>query len=171
MSQGITIIKRPQVIQVKSSFPIFPNFQPFSDVLTENGTTEFTLPAYPLLSGMMIVNIDGVMQDPLNGDFTVNGNTLIINASLVIGQKVAGFFQAMSPDINPLVLNYRSFFFLATAGQTIFNLGFTPQALIYVAINGTLQTVMDQDYTLSGQVLTVSEPLNLNDKLFGLAIQ
>lgn len=171
MSNGIAIIKRPQIIQVKSSFPIFPNFKNFSDIVTVDGQTQFTLAAYPLLSGLMIVNIDGVMQDALNGDFTVNGNILTLNASLVAGQKVAGFFQAMSPDINPLVMNYRSFFYLATAGQTVFNLGFAPQALLYVAINGTLQSAQDGDYTLVGQVLTVSQALDLNDKLFGLAVQ
>ncbi len=170
MSDGIIIIKRPQIIQVQSAFPIIPNFMNFSAVTTEP-ETEFTLPAYPILTGLSSFNINGVTQDPLNGDYTINGNTLIMNPAVLTGQKVAGFFQVMSQVVNPSMLSYRTFFFLATGGQTQFNLGFVPQNIIYISINGILQSPGDGDYTVNGAIVTLSQALSNGDKFFGLAIQ
>lgn len=171
MGEGITIIRRPQVIQVKSAFPIFPKFQNFSFIVGTNGQTEFTLPSNPVLTGLIVVNTDGITQDPLNGDYTVVGNTLIMNPSLLAGQKVAGFYQVQSPsNVPPLNLGYATFFTVAIQGQTQFNIGFLPQAIIYVSVNGTLQAVGDGDYTINGQIITMSQGLNYGDKFFGLAV-
>lgn len=171
MTKGITIIKRPQVIQVKSAFPIFPEFQNFSEVATENDQTIFTLPANPILTGLSSFNINGVVQDPLNGDYTISGNTLTLNPGINIGDKVAGFFQVMSQISNPTVNNYRTFFLVATQGQTQFNIGFVPTAVIYIAINGIIQSQGDGDFTVNGQIITTSQGLDDGDKFFGLAIQ
>ncbi len=170
-NSGLIIIRRPNIIQVQSAFPIFPNFQNFSIVVPVDGQKVFTLPSYPILTGLISVNIDGVTQDPLSGDFTVNGNILTMNADLIAGQKIAGFYQAMAANVSPNVLSYRNFFITAIQDQQIFDIGFVPKQLIYIAINGTIQSAQDGDYTVSGQNVTMSQVLDAGDKFFGLAIQ
>lgn len=167
---GVILVNEQLKVFVQSAFPIFPNFTNFSILTTSNGQTVFTLPGYPVLTALFSLNINGVTQDPLNGDFTVNGNVLTVNASLSVGDKLAGFYQAMSSAINPAILNYRSFFQLATQGQTQFNIGYLPQSVIYIAINGILQSIQNGDYTIDGPVITFSSGLNLNDRVFGLTI-
>ena len=167
---GLILLKEQKTVQVQSAFPIFPNFQNFSILATTNGQTIFTLPSYPVLTALFVLNINGVLQDPLNGDFTVNGNILTVNAVLSIGDKLAGFFQAMSSAINPSVLSYRSFFFTATQGQTQFNIGFIPTSIIYISVNGVLESLQNGDYTQNGAIITMSQGLNAGDKFFGLAI-
>ena len=157
-------------MQVQSAFPIFPNFVNFSILATANGQTIFTLPSYPVLTALFVLNINGVMQDPLNGDFTINGNILTVPGSFNIGDKFAGFYQAMSAAINPSILSYRSFFFTAIQNQTQFNLGFLPTSIIYIAINGILQSLQNGDYTQNGTNITFSQGLNAGDKVFGLTI-
>ena len=159
------------MINVTSAFPIFPNFQNFSILATTNGQTSFTLPSYPVLTALIVVNINGAMQDALNGDYTINGNILTVNASLNIGDKVAGFYQALSSAISPSTLSYRSFFFTATQGQQVFNLGFLPKTIIYIAVNGILQSITAGNYVQNGQTITMSVGLNAGDAFFGLATQ
>ena len=166
---GIVLVKEQKIIHVQSAFPILPTFQNFSLLATSNGQTVFTLPGYPVLSGLFSLNFNGVTQDPLNGDFTVNGNILTFNGTTVIGDKLAGFYQQMSSNINPSLMNYRTFFFVATQGQTVFSIGFIPQVLLYISVNGVLESV--NDYTISGQNITMSQGLNYGDNFFGLAIQ
>jgi len=169
-TQGITIIRRPQIINVKSAFPIFPNFVNFSIKALNNGQTQFTLPSYPILSGLFSLNYNGAQQDELNGDFTVNGNIVTINSDTVLeGDKIAGFYQEMSSAINPANLSYRTFFYTAIQGQTVFNIGFIPQNLLFIAINGIVQPT--SAYTISGQNITLTGGLNAGDNFFGLAIQ
>ena len=166
---GVVLVKEQKIIHVQSAFPILPTFQNFSLLATSNGQTVFTLPGYPVLSGLFSLNFNGVTQDPLNGDFTVNGNILTFNGTTVIGDKLAGFYQQMSSNINPSLMNYRTFFFVATQGQTVFSIGFIPQVLLYISVNGVLESV--NDYTISGQNITMSQGLNYGDNFFGLAIQ
>jgi hypothetical protein len=165
---GVVLVKPKNIIHVQSAFPIFPNFVDFSVIATVNGQTQFTLPSYPVLTGLFSCNINGVTQDPLNGDFTVNGNILTMNANLVIGDKIAGFYQQMSPNMNPSILSYRTFFFIAAQGQTSFSIGFVPNAIIYIAVNGVLQSTTN--YTINGQIITLTGALNAGDNFFGLAI-
>lgn len=170
MTQGITIVRRPQVISVKSAFPIFPAFINFSILATLNGQTLFTLPSYPILTGLFVLNINGVAQDELSGDFTVNGNVITVNATNIeVGDKISGFYQEMSSSINPANLSYRTFFDVAIQNQTVFNLGFMPTNIIYIAVNGIVQATTD--YTISGQYVTLTQGLNAGDNFFGLAIQ
>jgi len=169
MNDGIVVINEQKEINVESAFPIFPNFVNFSLLATINGQTIFTLPSYPVLTGLFSLNINGVAQDPLNGDYTISGNTLTVNAVLTAGDKLAGFYQEMSSAVNPSALNYRTFFFVATQGQTVFNIGFVPQAIIYVAVNGVVEST--NDFSLSGSVITMTQGLNAGDNFFGLAIQ
>lgn len=167
---GVVLVAERKIIQVQSAFPIFPNFQNFSILTSSNGQTVFTLPNYPILTGLFSMNINGVTQDPLNGDFTVNGNILTVNASLVIGDKVAGFYQQMSSGISPAIMGYRTFFFVATQNQINFNIGFYPQAIIYIAVNGIVQSLQNGDYTVNGSVVSMSVGLNAGDRFFGLAL-
>ena len=169
-NSGVVLVKENKIINVQSAFPIFPNFQNFSILATSNGQTVFTLPSYPVLTALLVLNINGVIQDPLNGDFTIKGHLLTVNASLVIGDKLAGFYQAMSSAINPAILSYRSFFFTATQNQTQFNIGFVPTNIIYISVNGILQSLANGDYTQNGAIITMSSGLNAGDRFFGLAI-
>lgn len=166
---GIVLVKEQKIIHVQSAFPILPTFQNFSLLATSNGQTVFTLPGYPVLSGLFSLNFNGVTQDPLNGDFLINGNILTFNGTTVIGDKLAGFYQQMSSNINPAILNYRTFFFIATQGQTQFNIGFIPQVVLYISVNGVLESTTD--YTQSGAIVTLTQGLNAGDNFFGLAIQ
>lgn len=171
MNPGIVVIKRDNIIEVESAFPIFPNFQNFSLTATIDGQTLFTLPSYPLLSGLMVMNINGVTQDPLNGDYTINGNVMTVHSNISVDDRISGFYQALPSSINPSNLNYRSFFFTAIQDQTQFNIGFVPKQIIYISINGTLQSLENGDYTVNGQTITMSQSLDAGDKFFGLAIQ
>ena len=170
VNPGIVLIKNNNNILVESAFPIFPNFNPFSILAITNGQTVFTLPSYPIMTALFILNINGVVQDQLNGDFTINGNVLTVNASLIIGDKLSGFYQAMSSAVNPSVLSYRSFFATATQNQTQFNIGFVPKSIIYVSVNGILQSLQNGDYSINNQTITMSSGLNAGDRFFGLAI-
>lgn len=165
---GVVLVKENKIIHVQSAFPIMPTFQNFSLFATSNGQTIFTLPGFPVLTGLFSLNINGVAQDPLNGDFTINGNILTVNANLSIGDKLAGFFQQMASNINPTVLSYRTFYFVATQGQAAFNIGFVPQYLLYISVNGVLEST--SDYTINGSTITMSQGLNAGDNFFGLAI-
>ena len=165
---GVVLVNEQKIIHVQSAFPIMPTFQNFSLIAT-NAQTVFTLPGYPVLSGLFSLNINGVAQDPLNGDFTINGNIMTVNASLSLGDKLAGFFQNLASGISPSVLSYRTFFFTATQGQTLFAIGFVPQTVLYISVNGVLEST--NDYTISGQNITLSQGLNAGDNFFGLAIQ
>lgn len=166
---GVVLVKEQKIIQVQSAFPILPSFVNFSLLATQNGQTVFTLPGFPVLSGLFSLNINGVTQDPLHGDYTINGNILTVNASLTVGDKVAGFYQQMAPGVNPSILNYRTFFMVALQGQTVFSIGFVPQTILYIAVNGVIQST--NDYGVSGQNITLSQALNAGDNFFGLAIQ
>jgi hypothetical protein len=168
----IVLIQPKNVINVKSAFPISPNFVNFSLPVATEGQTVFTLPSYPILTGLFSLNIDGVAQDPLNGDYTVNGNILTItNNTLITTDRLAGFYQVMSSAVNPSILSYRSFYFQATQGQNQFNIGFVPKAIIYIAVNGIIQSAGNGDYIIDGAIITLSQGLNAGDNFFGLAIQ
>lgn len=163
---GVVLVIEQKVINVQSAFPIFPSFQNFSIVGTQ-AQTVFILPSYPVLSGMFILNINGVMQDPLNGDYTVNGDVVTLDAGVNLGDKVAGFYQEMAANMNPAVLNYATFFFTATQGQTTFNLGFVPTSFLYIAVNGVFLSA--NQYAQNGPNIILTQALNAGDKFLGLA--
>lgn len=168
-NNGVNVIQKKTTISVQSAFPIIPQFQNFSLLATSNGQVNFTLPSFPILSGLFFMNINGAAQDPLAGDFTINGNIMSVNANLSIGDKLAGFYQQMASNINPTVMNYRTFFFVATQGQTQFNIGFTPQVILYISVNGVVEST--NDYSQSSGIVTLTQGLNVGDNFFGLAIQ
>lgn len=163
-------MKKANIIKVYSRFPIEPKFQPFFFTATQ-GQVQFVLPSYPTTDGMLSVCINGVAQNSLNGDFTINGLTLTMNAQLDNGDQVSGFYMVKSPINNPAILNYRQFYFDATAGQQNFTLLSLPAIMVLVSINGTSQSQQNGDYTVNGLVLRTSAPLNLHDKLFGVYIE
>ena len=166
----VVIVKEQNVIYVQSAFPIMPKYQNFSALATINGQTIFTLPSYPVLTGLISVNINGVTQDPLNGDYTVYGNLITVNYALTVGDKVSGFYQVLSSQAPPTIGGYATFFFTASLGQQTFNIGFPFSGVIYVSVNGTLQAIGEGDYSINGQFITMSQPLNAGDKFFGLVV-
>lgn len=170
MNQGIRIINEKKEIYVQSAFPIFPSFQNFSVLATTNGQGSFTLPSNPVLTGLFSLNKNGTEQDELAGDFTVSGNLVTVNDSNVfIGDKWSGFYQQMASNVNPAFVNYRTFFYVATQGQISFTLSFIPKAIIYISVNGVIEST--NDYSISGGIITLTSPLNFGDNFFGLAIQ
>lgn len=180
MSEGITIIKKSEIIRVQSSFPILPQYSNYSFTVSFPNQTAFTLPSYPNTVGLFVMTVNGVMQNPLIGDYTVNGLTLTYNpgsSPLNVNDVVAGFYQVQSPINNPAIMNYRQFYFEVgvtpgtVAGQRAFTLPSVASLMILVSVNGTSQNQLNGDFTIVGNVLTLSQGLNLNDNLFGIYIQ
>lgn len=168
---GVVLVLEQKIVNVQSAFPIMPQYQNFSIVATIPGQTQFALPSYPILTGLFQLNINGVTQDILNGDFTVNGNIVTLDGGVNVGDKIAGFYQVLQSNISNAVGSYRSYFAVATQGQTVFLIGFVPNAVLYVAVNGVVQSLGDGDYTLNGQYITLNAGLNSGDKFLVLALQ
>ncbi len=169
MNSGITILQQQKVIEAISQFPILPQYRNFSKIATSEGQTVFTLNDYPVLTGIISVNINGISQDPLNGDYIISNNILTLGTGVSIGDKVAGFYQVMSPVVNSNALHFASYYELvSTPGKTVFTLSFQATPIVYVAINGVVQDTLD--YTLNGYTLTLNVGLNINDKLYVVGI-
>ena len=169
MNPGVVILQQQKVIEAISQFPILPQYRNFSQVATVDGQTDFTLSDYPVLTGIISVNINGIAQDPLNGDYTVVNNILTLNPGVDSGDKVAGFYQVMAPVVNANVLNFASYFELvAQANKTVFTLSFQPSPVVYVAVNGVVQD--SEDFTVNGYTLTLDSGLAINDKLYVVGI-
>ena len=67
--------------------------------------------------------------------------------------------------------NYQAFHFFATQGQTVFPLGYYFGQVVWAAINGTLQSPLANDFTVtSGNTITTSQGLNAGDEFFGMVI-
>lgn len=64
----------------------------------------------------------------------------------------------------------RDFSFTATQGQTVFELPSDAKAngLINVVINGTMQNQAGGDFTIEGNILTLSEGVDAGDTVYGL---
>ncbi len=168
-NSGVVIVQQQNIIKAVSQFPILPQYQNFSFTAESDGQTEFPLANSPVLTGVMSVFINGVAQDPLNGDYTVAIDVLVIGApGLDEGDRVFGFYQIMSPAANNPDLNFESFFIEAIQDQSVFTLDFSPSPLIYVAINGVIQA--PTSYTVDGYDITFDEGLDLDDKVYGVGI-
>lgn len=169
MNPGILLLQEQKVIQAVSEFPILPKYRNFSQIATVNGQTQFTLTDYPVLSGIVSVNINGVAQDPLNGDYTIVNNILTLNPGIDLGDRVSGFYQILSPVVNANAMNFSSYFELVTTlGKTVFSLNFQPNPIIYVAVNGVV--LNSTQYTTEGYLLTLNTGLAINDKLYVVGI-
>lgn len=169
MNPGIVIVNQQKVIEAISQFPILPQYKNFSLVATSEGQTQFTLNDYPVLTGILSVNLNGIAQDPLNGDYTIVNNILTMSPGVSLGDKVAGFYQVMAPVVGANVLNFASYYELvADADKTIFTLSFQPNPIVYVAVNGIVQDI--HDYTISGYTLTLNSGLDIDDKLYVVGI-
>lgn len=71
---------------------------------------------------------------------------------------------------SPIFNNFIPFFFTATQGQTVFNLPSIALAT-WCNINGTAQSqskIPTPDFTVSGNILTLSEGLDAGDIVFGM---
>jgi len=169
MNPGIVLLQQQKVIEALSQFPILPQYRNFSIVATSDGQTDFELDDYPVLTGIISVNINGIAQDPLNGDYTILDSTLTVSPGRDIGDKVAGFYQVMTPVVGANVLNFASYYELVgTANKTVFTLSFQPNPIVYVAVNGVVQDNLD--YTINGYTLTLNVGLDINDKLYVVGI-
>lgn len=67
-----------------------------------------------------------------------------------------------------LLPNLVPFAFVATEGQTEFVLNSTPSQLIFVAINGAVQSVVKGDYTIDEDTITLDEGVNAGDNVVGV---
>jgi hypothetical protein len=81
--------------------------------------------------------------------------------------SIQGSYDNIASQIN--MTKYRPFLFTATQDQTQFVLDFTPQSVIWLAINGAIQSSQQGDFSLVGNTITTNEGLNAGNKLFGLA--
>lgn len=85
------LVKRPNTVQ----FNVFnfAKFMPFSFIATQDGQTDFTLPATPV--NMMLVAINGATQNGAKTppDFTVSGTTLTLSDGVDAGDAVYGVIQ------------------------------------------------------------------------------
>ena len=93
-SRPATVIRHPNLVRVTAQVPILHKqiFTPFSFVALQ-GQSIFTLPSYALANGMVFLSINGTMQDPVAGDYSINGNALIIGAALDAGDHVYGMYE------------------------------------------------------------------------------
>lgn len=61
-----------------------------------------------------------------------------------------------------------NFTFTAIDGQTEFDLGVQPIAVIILGINGAVQNAAAGDFTLSGTVITLSQGVDADDVVYGI---
>ncbi len=83
-----------------------------------------------------------------------------------VQRNVEGSGAVVGPDINSFVA--RPFNFIASAGQTVFPLTRIPVSVIWLAVNGTMQSQLGGDFTVSGNVITMADPLDAGDTVFGI---
>ena len=76
--------------------------------------------------------------------------------------------RIVSPSPKPLEIV--PFYFIAIEGQTDFTLPSFPvtDGLFTTAINGTQQSQAKGDFSVSGNILTIDEPLEAGDEVFGI---
>ena len=90
----VTVIRHPNIVKVTANVPVIHKqlFRSFS-LISLAGQTVFTLPSYPVTSGLMFCSINGTMQDPIAGDYVIFNNTLTVNAPLAAGDHLYGIFE------------------------------------------------------------------------------
>ncbi len=115
-----------------SQLKLIKNFQNFSPISKEN----------------LIISIDGVIQSP--NSFTLNGNVVQLSESVTF-------------EDNVFVLYHEKFKSLTFTGSgTTYTLNYTPSSACRLLIfaNGVYQTHLVTDYSVSGNVLTLSESVS-----------
>lgn len=170
INSAVIINQYRNTVEAISQFPILPQYRNFTFTATADGQTDFELSDYPVLTGIIVVNINGVAQDPLNGDYTIDGNILTLSPGVDEGDRVFGFYQVLMPAVSPNPLDFASYFEQVTLqDKAIFTLDFQPNPIVYVAVNGVIQD--NEDYTISGYTLTLNSGLDIDDKLYVVGIQ
>lgn len=102
-------------------------------------------------------------------DFQPNASVRSYKTSdciLDVQENVSGTGVVVGPVVNSFIP--RPFNFVASAGQTILPLPTIPISIIWLAINGTMQSQLAGDFTVSGNLITMADPLDLNDTVFGI---
>lgn len=102
-------------------------------------------------------------------DFQPNASVRSYKTSdciLDVQENVSGTGVVVGPVVNSFIP--RPFNFVASAGQTILPLPTVPVSIIWLAINGTMQSQLAGDFTVSGNLITMADPLDLNDTVFGI---
>ena len=69
--------------------------------------------------------------------------------------------------ISPMPLRLAAFNFVATAGQTEFQLANVPLQVIICAVQGTLQNQIAGDFTVVGDLITFDQGIPLGYSVFG----
>lgn len=94
----------------------------------------------------------------------------VSNGNPVVIQKNVSSLKIPGPTLTIIPFSFVPFFFTATDGQTQFTLPSTPMTngVIVVAINGIFQSEPKGDFSISGAILTLSDPLDSGDVLTGV---
>lgn len=170
-NQGLIILRKNTIVQVKSSFPIMPKFKAFSFAASTAGQRQFTLPTYPTGDGLLSAFINGFSQDPLVGDYVIDGQYVTLKTGLAIGDVFYGLYMEGAPVSSNQPYTFQTFFFNAAAGQTTYTLLSIPLYMLSVVINGTTQSQQAGDFTVNGLNLVINAPQNLGDKVFGVYVR
>lgn len=91
---AVTVIRHPNIVKVTAQVPILHKqlFKAFSLVAIQ-GQSLFELPSFALANGMVFLSINGTMQDPIAGDYSINGDVLLIGAPLDAGDHIYGMYE------------------------------------------------------------------------------
>lgn len=129
------------------------------DIYTANSgnfipLTQGSIPFTPGNKQHLLISVNGVVQNP--SDFTLNANIVTLSESLSTASKC---FILYRNTLNSLTFTQ--------SNSTTYTINYTPtntsQLLIFV--RGVAQSHLLTDYTLTGNVITLSEPVT--GELFG----
>lgn len=129
------------------------------DIYTANSgnfipLTTGTIPFTPASKEHLLISVNGIVQNP--SDFTLNANIVTLSESL---STASNCFILHRNTLNSLVFTQ--------SNSTTYTINYTPtntsQLLIFV--RGVAQSHLLTDYTLTGNVITLSEPIT--GELFG----
>lgn len=79
-------------------------------------------------------------------------------------------FQVQVTLIQSAAAGFVSFSAISEAGQTDFTLPKAPNFLIYVAVNGVIQSIDQGDFSLSDETLSFNEALDDGDIVAGVYV-
>ena len=113
--------------------------------------------------GMLNVYMQGRLLRPNGDDYTAtNGTTINFTFTLVAGDEIDVETVSISPDVsNQAVTIDRQLYTTGLAGQTTFNIAYTPP-YAYVTLNGFLLPTTDYTAT-NGTSITLNTALSADD--------
>lgn len=115
--------------------------------IATNGQSVFNATS-PNIAGTIYVAVNGLIDTPTT-DYSVSGTTLTLSTGVPAGTQVT--WEYFMSGTNP----YQTDAFTATSNQTIFTASKTPLFVMYLTVNGQVQT-KGTDYNMSGSVATLT---------------